>query len=72
MTDKTKVDDGEPFHPFSNAYVSAGISYRQWLAGLAMQGLISIWPDDMKPNAIAHDAIKFADSLIDAEKASQG
>lgn len=49
------------------------ISYRQWLAGLAMQGLLANYTNsDVSETLAAHRALSFADSLIAAEKASRG
>jgi hypothetical protein len=47
---------------------SSGMSRRQWLAGLAMQALISEMTPHMADEAIARAAYKMADEMLDCEE----
>lgn len=43
-----------------------GMSLRDWFAGMALQGMLSSWPEgvDMKPCTTAIIAYGFADALL--------
>jgi hypothetical protein len=51
---------------------TVGITYRQWLAGMAMQGWLASWPlkDGDIPNMkeLAKWSYKAADAMLDLEK----
>jgi hypothetical protein len=48
-----------------------GISYKQWLLGLAMQALIPLWIDSKNGNTcsfnVAQDAKTFVDAIIESQ-----
>lgn len=54
-------------HPMDATIVinesSGGMTYRQWLAGMAMQGLLAN-DSDRRPENIAKDAVEYTDALI--------
>lgn len=55
--------------PSSNyAYVAAGLTKREWFAGLAMQGILASWPSNarMQTENTGGLAVEFADALIAA------
>lgn len=58
--------DGGPAFPIGSGQVpSPGMSLRAWLAGLAMQAIITLdGAADCTPKEVAHDAIMQADALI--------
>ena len=73
----TKIDDGGPVHPCSDASYHtgfSGMSLRAWLAGEAMQGLLGTSPIfnpnwlAKTPSARATHAVAEADALITALK----
>ena len=71
------VDDGGPAfpvvesHPDYGTRVHGGMSYRRWLAGMALQGIVSSPSfDEADRGVIARTAWKLADAVIAAEKSS--
>ena len=64
----SKIDDGGSAFPFGIPNASSGMSYRQWLAGLAMQGLLSnanvAQRFGLKFDDVVTDTTGFADALI--------
>ena len=58
----------QPAFPFicndvsKNQVVEGGMTYRQWLAGMAMQGILR--DNDASPTMTATLSVKFADALI--------
>jgi len=81
----SKIDDGGPAFPLSahpshgygpGVSVEAGMSRRQWLVGLAMQPLISIFLKEQgggywkqQHAAISKEAHQLADSILAFERA---
>ena len=70
-----KIDDGRQFHSYTiftreQLHTGArGISRRDWLAGLAMQGLLSNPSiEDLAATEIASDAYIHADAMITKSK----
>lgn len=55
----------KPVHPLLNDAITNGMTYREWLAGVLMQGLISVPNSTMDSIDTAQVAIVFADSLIE-------
>ena len=62
-------DDGGPAFPVGSAY--AGMTLRQWYAGMALQGLIPIigipedrQPDELWNRATAKEAFALADAMV--------
>lgn len=43
-----------------------GLNKREYFAALALQGLLMEWPLTSNHEALARDAVRFADALIDA------
>lgn len=81
MSDTTKqIDDGGPAFPspdaaqwdIGNRGFYPGMSYRQWLAGMAMQGLLAN-PEAFEWTATRtiEIAMHHADAMIAAEKESK-
>jgi hypothetical protein len=79
MQPKPKVDDGGNSYPSEQGQVDGlwnqtydpGISRRDWLAGLAMEGLIGSFVDSFEPGwevAVAREAYLAADAMIDVSK----
>ena len=68
------IDDGGPAFPphWDPETHCSGMSYRRWLAGMALQGIVSspsFYEADM--GQVARTAWKLADAVIAAEKPSQ-
>jgi hypothetical protein len=52
---------------------NCGLSKREYLAGLAMQGILASWPANgraLDPLATAQTAVKFADEMLNALESS--
>ena len=62
-------DDGGPVYPNSK-YIDLGISYRDWLAGLAMQGMAKSHRNTdgdfttPPPDKVSKLAYEYADAMI--------
>ena len=75
MTDKTEIDDGGSVHSRECGWVN-GITRRDWLAGLAMQGMVANTEaieaslEDSQNNncnptqSLSFIAYKYADAMI--------
>ena len=53
--------------------ISGGMSLRDWLAGMALQGYIACWPADgykvlQQADEVAKTAYKLADAMLEARK----
>lgn len=61
-----KTEGNEPANPVSMSDRWAGLTKREMLAAMMMQGFISAWGshDLTDREDIAHDAVLFADALI--------
>ena len=64
------INKGGYVYPMWDGEVTTlGISRRDWLAGMAMQGLMDAYArseiDDYLHNELAHDAYHFADAMIE-------
>jgi len=65
-------DDGGLAFPFCNGEdYFPGMTRRQWLAGLAMQGLLSNSLVEMPPEGVVKWALKMADAMLAAETSQQ-
>ena len=72
MNDETKIDDGGYVYPTVHGETWAhnkGITLRNWLAGMAMQGIVMNpdWTMDALEDAcklVADNAYKYADAII--------
>jgi hypothetical protein len=66
------MNDGGPAFPRLSE--APGLSIRDWLAGMAMQGLLSHWqgleenPSEEELNVGATSAYQFADAMLKARK----
>jgi hypothetical protein len=49
-----------------DVYRFTGLTKREFLAALALQGLLNEWPLTSDHEALARDAVRFADALIAA------
>jgi hypothetical protein len=59
------LDHGGPFFPTQKDPIRpTGISVRDWLAGLAMQGLLASGEISVSHEVTAEKAYKYADALI--------
>ncbi len=58
------LDHGGPFFPTKDTIRPTGISVRDWLAGLAMQGLLASGEISVSHEVTAEKAYKYADALI--------
>ena len=73
MSDRSKIDDGGPAfpnafnHPDVGPHVVAGMSYRDWAAGHALSGVLSIGGQPT-PAQAAKAAVECADALIEELK----
>lgn len=82
MAETTKqvvIDDGGPAYPCEMDCINEqghdgifkptpGMSYRQWLAGMAMQGIFAGGADFVKTGTVVEDAFYIADAMIAASK----
>jgi hypothetical protein len=63
------LDDGGPFFPtLKDAIRPTGISVRDWLAGLAMQGLLASGEISVSHEVTAEKAYSYADAIIQEAK----
>ena len=65
--DREAFPTGDPTHGGQ-----AGMTLREYYAGLAMQGLLASGPHDCEAPGIAHDALLHADALLSALERSRG
>ncbi len=81
MSEKDIDNGGDAFPPsiYTHTYgqnegsqdVAPGMTRRQWLAGLAMQGIVSKTFWDETPSKLAKMAYSVADAMIAYEKGEQ-
>ena len=71
MSKETKVDNGGYVYPNTLQHlqevgygISLGITRRDWLAGLAMQGLLTKAEQYVSGRELADVAYKYADAMI--------
>lgn len=74
----SKYENGGPAYPVPNDACCNGISFRQWLIGQAMRGLMNIGPHENNflgvPEGkniydwVASESYKYADAVIQFEK----
>jgi hypothetical protein len=50
--------------PVADDVEAEGMTYREWLAGMAMQGLLANSDRDADFEGYAKDSVRFADALI--------
>lgn len=69
----TEKDGGPAFPvpeigPYQSPAAMKGMTLRQWLAGLAMQGLVSSGNVPVDKRAVARVAFEYADAMLQFDK----
>ena len=57
-------DDGGPAFPVPENREHAGMSLREWYAGMAMPAVLAYYANETTANCVADDAFAYADAMI--------